>query len=127
MNLEKLIFGFFIILALTLNFGFVLGEIDNPAHHNVYELFAAIVVNLLATILKLGDRTHTGALLLGSSLVAVLQLAAAAAVWAYASQIHGDGMDPVFMASIVSLAAGAVVANVISVVLLIMETVNLRR
>ncbi|HSP00612.1 MAG TPA: DUF6394 family protein [Thioalkalivibrio sp.] len=127
MNLEKLIFGFFIILALTLNFGFVLGEIDNPAHHNVYELFAAIVINLVATLLKLGDRTQTGALLLGSSLVAVLQLAAAAGVWAYASQIHGDGLDPVFMASIVSLASGAVIANIISVVLLITDTVALRR
>ena len=49
MNLEKVIFGFFIVLAMTLNFGFFLGEIDNPAHHNVYELFAVVVVNFLAT------------------------------------------------------------------------------
>ncbi len=26
MNLEKVIFGFFIVLAMTLNFGFFLGE-----------------------------------------------------------------------------------------------------
>ena len=31
MNLEKVIFGFFIVLAMTLNFGFFLGDIDNPA------------------------------------------------------------------------------------------------
>ena len=31
MNLEKVVFSFFIILALTLNFSFVYGEIDNPA------------------------------------------------------------------------------------------------
>jgi Ca2+/H+ antiporter, TMEM165/GDT1 family len=36
-------------------------------------------------------------------------------------------MSPMLMASIVSLAAGAVVANVISVVLLIADAVNLRR
>lgn len=127
MNLEKVVFGFFIILALTLNFGFVLGQIDNPAHHNVYELFAAVVVNLIATVLKFGDRTQTGALLLASSLVAVLQLAAASVVWAYATQVSATGMDATFMASIVSLAAGAMIANVISVVLLITDTVALRR
>ena len=38
MNLEKVVFSFFMILALTLNFGFFIGEVDNPAHHNVYEL-----------------------------------------------------------------------------------------
>jgi Ca2+/H+ antiporter, TMEM165/GDT1 family len=127
MNLEKVVFGFFIILALTLNFGFFLGEIDNPAHHNVYELFAAIVVNLVATVMKFGDRTQTGALLLATSLVAVLQLFAAAAVWAYAVNISATGMDAMVMASIVSLAGGAMLANVISVVLLIADTVNLRR
>lgn len=127
MNMEKVIFGFFIILALTLNFGFFLGEIDNPDHHNVYELFAAIIVNLIATILKLGDRTQTGALLLATSLVAILQLFAAAAVWGYATHIAPEGMNAMLMASIVSLAGGAMLANVISVVLLIADTINLRR
>ena len=51
MNLEKVIFGFFILLAATLNFGFFVGEIDNPAHHDIYELFAALVVSLIATVL----------------------------------------------------------------------------
>ena len=45
MNLEKVIFGFFIVLAATLNFGFFVGDIENPAHHDVYELFAALVVS----------------------------------------------------------------------------------
>ena len=80
MNLEKVVFGFFILLAATLNFGFVLGEIDNPVHHDVYELAAALVVSLIATVLKLGDRTHMGAVLLATSLVADLQLIAAAVV-----------------------------------------------
>ncbi len=30
MNPEKVVFGFFIVLALTLNFGFFVGDIDNP-------------------------------------------------------------------------------------------------
>ena len=53
MNLEKVAFGFFIVLALTLNFGFFIGDIDNPAHHHVLELFAALVVSVIATLLKL--------------------------------------------------------------------------
>ncbi len=61
MNLEKVIFGFFIVLAATLNFGFFVGDIDNPAHHDVYELFAALVVSLIATVLKFGDCTQIGA------------------------------------------------------------------
>ena len=32
MNMSKVVFGFFVLLALTLNFGFFLGDIDNPAH-----------------------------------------------------------------------------------------------
>ena len=34
MNPEKVTFGFFIVLALTLNVGFVYGDIDNPNHHH---------------------------------------------------------------------------------------------
>jgi hypothetical protein len=127
MNLEKVVFGFFIILALTLNFGFFVGEFDNPAHHNVYELFAVIVVNLIATVLKFGDRTQMGALLLATSLVADLQLLTAAMVWGYAQHVSGNGLDAMVMGSIVSLAGGAMLANIVSVVLLIIETVNLRR
>lgn len=127
MNLEKVIFGFFILLALTLNFGFFLGEIDNPAHHNVYELFAAIMVSLIATVMKFGERTQIGAVLLASSLVADLQLIAAAVVWTIA--LHGSdaGMTPAVMASIVSLSGGAFLANLASVVILLIEMVSLQR
>ena len=127
MNREKVVFGFFIILALTLNVGFVLGEIDNPAPHEVFELFLALVVSLICTVLKFGDRSHLGALLLATSLVADLQLIAAALVWAYAEQISTLGMTEGTMASIVSLAAGALVANVVSVVLLVVESASIRR
>ena len=84
MNLEKVVFGFFVLLAATLNFGFFIGDIADPALHNVYELFAAVVVSLIATVLKFGDRTQIGAVHLATSLVADLQLIAAALVWGYA-------------------------------------------
>lgn len=127
MNPEKVVFGFFIVLALTLNFGFFIGELDNPEHHHVFELFAVIVVNLIATVLKFGDRTQMGAVLLATSLVALLQLFAAAIVWAAAEHVTGSGLTPSITASIVSLSGGAMIANVVSVTLLIIETVMLRR
>jgi len=127
MNLEKVIFGFFIVLAMTLNFGFFIGEIDNPHHHNIYELFAAIVVNLIATVLKFGDRTHIGAIHLSTSLVADLQLIVAAILWTTAGTQLALQDNPSTLASIVSLAGGAFLANVTSVILLIAETIMLRR
>jgi hypothetical protein len=122
MNLEKVIFGFFVVLALTLNFGFFLGEMDNPAHHNVYELFAVIVVNLVATALKFGDRSQIGAVLFATSLVADLELLAAATYWTFAVHITGTGLTPDVMSSIISLAGGALLANVISTIILVSET-----
>lgn len=127
MNPEKVIFGFFIILAATLNFGFYVGDISNPDHHPVYELFFVVVVNLIATILKFGDRTQMGALLLATSLVALLQLFAASLIWGYVVYVSETGMTAAAMASIVSLSGGALMANIISVVLLVIETVMLRR
>ncbi len=127
MNLEKVIFGFFIVLAATLNFGFFVGDIENPAHHDIYELFAALVVSLIATVLKFGDRTQIGAVHLSTSLVADLQLFAAALVWGYAAHITPEGLTPEMTARVVSLSGGALFANVVSVVILIAETIMQRR
>src|SRR5699024_9322768 len=126
MNLEKIVFAFFILLALTINFGFFIGEMDNPAHHNAYELFAAIIVSLIATVMKLGERTHIGAVLLASSLVADLQLLAAAAVWAVGVHINDAGLTPAIMASVVSLSGGALLANLVSVAVVLIETSRFR-
>ena len=127
MNLEKVVFGFFVLLAATLNFGFFLGDINNPNVHNVYELFAAVVVNLIATVLKFGDRTQIGAVHLATSLVASLQLIAAAVVWAYASNVAANELSREMTASVVSLSGGALLANVVSVILLVVETVSFQR
>ncbi len=127
MNLEKVIFGFFIVLAATLNFGFFIGDMDNPAHHDIYELFAALVVSLVATVLKFGDRTQIGAIHLSTSLVADLQLLAATMVWGYAAHVSGTGLTAASTASVVSLSGGALLANMVSVIILIAETIIQRR
>ena len=120
MNLEKVFFGFFIVLALTLNVAFVAGEIDQPEHHSIWLLFAAVVVNLIATVLKLGDRSQTGALLLATALVADLQLLVSALIWTFADATAG--LPASTTTTIVSLALGALVANVVSVTLLVSES-----
>lgn len=124
MNLEKVIFGFFIVLAMTLNFGFFLGDIDNIHHHHVYELYAAIIVSLIATVLKFGDRTQVGAILLSTSLAADLQLITAAILWA---AMEGKMEMTSLTVYIVSLSGGALMANFVSVILLISETISQRR
>ena len=127
MNVEKVMFAFFIVLALTLNFGFFLGDIDNPEHHNAMELAAALAVSLIATIIKFGDRSQMGAVLLATSLVADLQLLIAAFVWGYASYIMESGLTGEIIASIVSLSGGALLANLVSVTILVAETITIRR
>jgi hypothetical protein len=127
MNPEKVVYGFFIVLALTLNFGFFIGEIDNPEHHDIWEFAALVVVNLIATVMKLGNRSQMDAILLATSLVAMLQLGTAALLWTLGAHVLASGMTPGLMSSIVSLSGGAMLANVVSVVLLVVETVMLRR
>ena len=125
MNLEKVISGFFIIFAMTLNFGFFYGDMTDIALHSKYELFAAIVVNLIATTLKLGDKTQMGSVLLATSLVADIQLIAAATVWTIGAHVYT--MDVEMTSIVVSLAGGALAANIISVILYIGDTLRSKR
>lgn len=126
MNLENVVFGFFVLLAATVNFGFVYGNPSDPLLHNHWELFAAIFVNLIAAVLKFGDRTHIGGVHLASSLVALMQLLAAGVVWVIANE-RGVAATPSAIGAVVSLAAGALLANVVSVVIMVVETMMQRR
>ena len=127
MNFEKVMFAFFIVLALTLNFGFFIGDIDNVAHHDGLELAAALAVSLIATIMKFGDRSQMGAVLLATSLVADLQLLIAAGIWTWAVNVSDAGTAADVISRIVSLSGGALLANLVSVTLLIAETISIRR
>ena len=127
MNLEKVVFGFFITLAAALNFGFWTGEMDHVSFHHGAELAAALVASMIATVLKFGDRPQLGAVHLATSLVADLNLIVAAIVWVWASQMTDTGMTPHYMTIIVSMSGGALLANLVSVVLMVSELVQLRR
>ena len=77
--------------------------------------------------LKLGDRSQVGAVLLSTSIVANLQLLAGAFVWGYVTQISETGLTADNTSVIVSLSGGALVANIVSVVMLVSETLMSRR
>lgn len=94
MTLEKVIFGFFVMLAATLNFG---------------------------------GNTQLGAVQLAASLVALLQLAVASGLWVWAAQVSAQGLDGHATASVVSLSGGALLANLVYVTLLVIETATFRR
>jgi len=125
MNTQKVIAGFFIIMAMTLNFGFFYGDISNIDQHNPYELFAAIVINLIATVLKLGDKTQLGSVLLATSLVADIQLIVAAIIWG--ASLYIFKADVAAVNEIVSLSGGALMANMVSVILFVGDTIKSRR
>ena len=127
MNFEKVVFAFFIVLALTLNFGFFIGDIDNPDHHDGMELAAALSVSLIATIMKFGGRARMAAGLLATSPVAELRLLVAAGLWTWACSVSEFGITPEAMSRIVSLSGGALLASLVSVTLLSAETISIRR
>ena len=127
MNMERVVFGFVIILALAINMVFVIGDIDNVQHHNVWILTIAILINLIATGLKLGDRSQIGALLLASGLVADLLLISSRIIWIIAENDTVSGPSAESMTMIVSLAYGALIANLLSVFIHVGDTLISRR
>lgn len=125
MNVDRVVSGFFIILAMTINFGFFYGEMDSLETHSKYELFAAIIINLIATTLKLGDKTQIGSVLLATSLVADIQLILAALIWTIAEHAYVINVETASI--IISLSGGALLANIISVALYVGETLRSKR
>ena len=119
-----MVFGCFVVLAATLNSGCSVGDIGDPAVHHPAGLIAAVAVNLLTTVLKWGDRTQLGAVQLATSLVADLQLIAALAVLGYAVRLSTGGMTAATTAVVVSLSGGALVANLVSVTILVVDLVS---
>ncbi|MFN3946516.1 MAG: DUF6394 family protein [Aquificaceae bacterium] len=105
MRLKKIMTDFFLLMALTTNISFIF----NP---NPYELVIAVVTNLTATILKLGEGKILATEMTAASLVADLHLIPAAFIY-----FLGDVPEAV------SLAIGALAANIISILLSIIEAI----
>jgi len=104
-NLKKLLTDFFILMALTTNISFIVSP-------NTVELVIVVAMNLAATILKIGESRMLSAEQMAASLVADLHLVPALFFYALGNVPEGIG-----------LAWGALAANVVSVVLAIVDVV----
>jgi hypothetical protein len=105
MDWGKVIYVFFQLMSLTSVAGFLYD-------HNVIALFIATGVNVISTILKIGIRNLLAAELLASSLVADLHLIPAFIVYTFTNNLN----------LAIGLAIGAVVANVYSITLALIES-----
>lgn len=105
MDWGKVTYIFFSLMSLTTTAGFLYEP-------NAIALFIAAGVNVISTILKLGVKNLLAAELLASSLVADLHLIPAFLVLTF--------MNDVTLA--ISLAIGAVVANIFSIALALIES-----
>jgi hypothetical protein len=105
MDWGKVTYIFFSLMSLTTTAGFLYEP-------NAIALFIAAGVNVISTILKLGVKNLLSAELLASSLVADLHL-----IPAFMVLVFSDNL-----ALAISLAIGAVVANVFSVALALIES-----
>ena len=126
MNLEKVVFAFFILLAATLNFGFFIGDIANPELHSVYELFRQSSSAMIATVLKFGDRTQIGRSTRHQPCGRPATDRGGADL-GDCGPCHGRRHDGARHVERRFAVGRALFANIVSVVILIIETVMLRR
>ena len=105
MDWGKVTYIFFSLMSLTTTAGFLYEP-------NTIALFVAAGVNVISTILKLGVKNLLAAELLASSLVADLHLIPAFMVLTFSNDLPLT----------ISLAIGAVVANVFSIALALIES-----
>jgi len=105
MDWGKVTYIFFSLMSLTTTAGFLYED-------TAVALFIAAGVNVISTILKIGVRNLLAAELLASSLVADLHLIPAFIVYTFTNNVNVA----------IGLAIGAVVANLYSVALALIES-----
>lgn len=105
MDWAKVIYVFFSLMSLTTTAGFLYDE-------NAIALYIATSVNFISTLLKVGVRNLLAAELLASSLVADLHLIPAFVMMVVYSDV----------VAATALAIGAVVANIVSIALFLIES-----
>lgn len=110
MNWGKITFVFFILMSLTTTAGFLYDQ-------HAIALFIATAINLISTFMKVGIKNLLSAELFASSLVADLHL-----VPAFLAMVIPETPDTSLA---MSLAIGAIVANIFSIALILIESSKL--
>ncbi|RXJ96863.1 hypothetical protein CRU94_01765 [Arcobacter sp. AHV-9/2010] len=105
MDWGKVTYIFLSLMSLTTTAGFIYEP-------NTIALFIAASVNLISTIIKIGVKNLLAAELLASSLVADLHLIPAFLVIVFSGDIQ----------LAIALAIGAVIANIVSIALSLIES-----
>lgn len=106
MNWGKVTYVFFALMSLTTIGGFFYDQ-------NGTALFIAASVNLISTLLKIGVRNVLAAELFASSLVSDLHLIPAFVILM---------VRPENMVAVISFVIGAAIANIFSLVLIVVES-----
>ena len=109
MDWGKVIYIFFALMSLTTTAGFLY-------EHDGIALFIAASINLISTFLKIGIKNTLSAELFASSLVADLHLVPAFVIL----EVSGN------MSVVIALAIGAMIANLFSLILVIVESAKTR-
>lgn len=110
MNWGRMVYVFLSLMSLTTLAGFIY-------YNNDIMLFVAAGLNAISTLLKIGVRNLLSAELFASSLVADLHLVPALIIVLINSHI---------LPIITALAIGAVIANVFSLVLIVVESAKVK-
>lgn len=108
MNWGKVTFVFFALMSLTTTAGYIFFQSSTA-------LFIAASINIVSTLLKIGVKNMLAAELFASSLVADLHLVPAF----YFAVLATSSVEHTTIA--ISLAIGAVIANVFSMALVLIE------
>ena len=108
MNWGKVFYIFFALMSLTTSVAYLF-------EHSAIALFAAASINFISSILKLGVRNLLAAELLAGSLVADLHLIPAFFMFQFGNTASHEGL-------ITGLVVGAIIANLYSLVVSIVES-----
>ncbi len=109
MDWGKVIFIFFVLMSLTSTAGFLYDQ-------NAIILFIAGSVNVISTILKIGVKNILAAEMMASSIVADLHLIPAFFYMQFLGEVD----------TAIALAIGALLANIFSAALVIVESSKTR-
>jgi hypothetical protein len=110
MDWGKVIYIFFTLMSLTTTVGFIYDNTSSIA------LFLAASINIISTLLKIGVKNLLSAELFASSLVADLHLIPAFIIL----QVKAD------ITVVIALALGAIIANIFSLALVLVEASKTR-
>ena len=108
MNWGKVFYIFFTLMSLTTSVSFIFEP-------SVIALFAASSINLISSVLKIGVRNLLSAELLAGSLVADLHLLPAFLMYQFGNTEAHSGL-------ILGLVIGAIIANVYTLIISIVES-----